>query len=78
MVYFLLMKINLFCNKELKKLWKKTFKTIHQLTVDKTSGGLGFGRVLKKSERAMGVVIVSPSRRDYAKKIKNRMLVWYG
>ena len=30
MVFFLLMIINLFCNKELKKLWKKTFKTIHQ------------------------------------------------
>ena len=50
MVFFLLMIINLFCNKELKKLWKKTFKTIHHLTVDKASGGgqigIGFGRVL--------------------------------
>jgi len=30
-LYFLLMIINLLYNKELKKLWKKTFKTIHQL-----------------------------------------------
>ena len=33
MLYFLLMIINLCCSKELNKLWKKRFKTIHQLSV---------------------------------------------
>ena len=32
MLFFLLLIINLCCNKELNKLWQKRFKTVHQLS----------------------------------------------